>query len=272
MSNAAPAIRAYIYTVPKAGTYLMDAYLSALGMTSTGWHVNLDTYLDTRQFDLTVNATTPSATTVQRPYLGTFRRMPPGSHAVGHFSPLYVPLGVLNKLALRVVAMWRHPREVLVSEFVDFRFRRTDVEFVSARRYPDPRDAFAAYMREHAIAVRHILQDQLLLREVHSHPDFLGRMGFEPLKIVDFRSFLDPEEGWLQARKVARFLGFGQSDERIRQCWREALDADNKTRADALALPLPRQALWTAEAEQRYQALGFELLAARMGYSGGGSD
>jgi hypothetical protein len=267
MSSAAPPVRAYIYTVPKAGTYLMDAYLSALGMASTGWHVDLESYLDTRRLEWQVNVATPSAAAVAQPYLSTFAKMPLGSHAVGHFSPLYIPLGVFARQAMRVVAMWRHPREVLVSEFVDFRFRRTDVEFVSERRQPDSREAFLIYMREHASGIRHICHDQLLLREVHGHPDFRNRLGFDPLKIVDFRTFLDPDEGWLKAREVANFLGFKLSNEQVRQCWQQALDADNKTRADTLALPLPREALWTPEAVRQYKALGFDLLAARMGYS-----
>jgi hypothetical protein len=43
--------KGYIYTIPKAGTYLMSEFLSQIGSNSTGWHISLNQYLDTLGFN-----------------------------------------------------------------------------------------------------------------------------------------------------------------------------------------------------------------------------
>ncbi|MBN8487042.1 MAG: hypothetical protein J0M20_04815 [Burkholderiales bacterium] len=259
-------LRAYIFTVPKAGTYLMDAFLSQLGLNSTGWHVSLNNYLDTGKHDATTNKTTPSATSVARNYLQTFRQVPAGSHAIGHFNPLFVPPAVLNANQYHIVAVRRHPREVLVSEFIDFRHRRSDVRFVSEQTVPDHGEAFEVYMREHAPVIRSICLNYLLLQENCRSLLYRQVMGRDPAIFIDFKQFIDDKRGPEIAQRIAGFLHRSLTPEEVQQRWRAALDADNKTKSDDVKLPYARDTLWTPKAMQRYQDLGFPEIESHLGY------
>lgn len=258
--------RSYIFTIPKAGTYLMDEFLSQLGSASTGWHVSMNNYLDTKKFDAKTNKTQPSTTHVARPYLATFRQVPAGGHAIGHFNPLFVPPGLLNTLGYRVIAVRRHPREVLVSEFIDFRHRRTDVRFVAEATIADPGEAFLAYLREHGPVIRNICANYLLLQDNCRNLFYRQVLGRELALFVDFRQFIDAQRGPDIARRIAAFLGTGLDDAAVQVCWQAALDADNKTKSDDVKLPYARESLWTPKAQARYEELGFPALAAHLGY------
>jgi hypothetical protein len=68
------------------------------------------------------------------------------------------------------------------------------------------------------------------------------------------------------ALRIARFLGHDGRAAEVADWRTEALAADNKTKATDLALPCPRDALWTPAAETAYAALGFDDIAHRLGY------
>lgn len=258
--------RAYIFTIPKAGTYLMDTFLTELGMQPTGWHISLNNYLDTLGHDAEVNKATPSATTVQRHYLATFKRIPEGGHAFGHFNPLFVPPAMLNGMKLHIIAVRRHPREAMVSEFIDFRHRRNDVEFVSVERYPDHREAFLAYMRDHAPVIRNICANYLLLRDSSRNIFYRQLISHDAMLFLDFRQFIDDNRGPEMARRIADFLKLNLPAEEVHTRWRAALDADNKTRSNDVKLPYHRDELWTPAAQRRYEELGFPDIETHLGY------
>jgi len=259
--------RVYIYTVPKAGTYLMDAFLTQLGYSSTGWHISLNNYLDTTAHDEDTNRVRPGETSVARNYLNSFRRVPAGGHAFGHFNPLFVPPAMLRTLDYRIIAVKRHPREVLVSEFIDFRHRRSDVGFVSAQAQPDHRQAFVVYLRDHAPVIRNICMNWLLLLD-NARSAYYREIVGDRVLFIDFKQFLDAKAGPEAALRVEQFLNPAQPRpaERVKQFWSAALAADNKTRSDSLDLPYARDSLWTPEAVARYEELGFPQLASHLGY------
>jgi hypothetical protein len=256
--------RAYIFTVPKAGTYLMSEFLTRLGLASSGWHIAQNKALHTHGLDADTNRSEPSRAMVATSYLSSFRKLPAGQHAFGHFNPLYVPPQVLLDKDYCIIAVRRHPREVLVSEFIDFRHRRRDVDWVSEQRIPDHAEAFLAYLRQHGHVIRNICLNFLLLREASSQLHYLELVGRPRHLFTDFRSFVDPQTGPAEATRIADFLGCRLAASAIEQCHEAALASDNKTKSEGLVLPYPRQALWSDQAEQEYAALGFEHLAAQL--------
>jgi len=264
--GAGDALRAYIYTIPKAGTYLMDEYLTQLGMTPTGWHVSMTHYLDTRQFDADTNRVQPSSTSVPRSYLGTLKNVPAGGHAFGHFSPSFIPPALLQSLNYRIVAVRRHPKEVLVSEFIDFRHRRSDVRFVSEATVPDPAEAFAIYLREHGPVIKNICANYALLRDLHLNHFYQELVGRHRFIFADFRTFIDAKRGGDTALRIAEFLGIDLPQDEVLARWRAALDADNKTKSDTVQLPYARESLWTPTALQLYKDLGLAAMESHLGY------
>ncbi len=258
--------RTYIFTIPKAGTYLMDAFLTCLGSSPTGWHVSMNHYLDTLQFDAQTNKAEPSKTNVKRPYLASFKQVPAGGHAFGHFNPLFVPPAALNALNYRVIAVRRHPREVLVSEFIDFRHRRTDVRFVSEATIADPVAAFETYLREHGPVIRNICANYVLLQDTSKNIFYRQIMGHERSLFLDFRQFIDAKRGGETAQRIAQFLHLDLTPEQVLERWHEALDADNKTKSDDVQLGYGRESLWSDKANALYESLGFTDIAAYLGY------
>lgn len=257
--------RAYIYTVPKAGTYLMSEFLTRLGLASSGWHVAQNKALHTHMLDAETNRSEPSRAMVPTSYLSSFRKLPAGQHAFGHFNPLYVPAQLLQEKDYRIIAVRRHPREVLVSEFIDFRHRRRDVDWVSEARIPDPAEAFTTYLQQHGPVIRNICLSHLLLQHNASLPDYQELAGSAAVLFVDFREFVSPSGGPAVAQAIAGFLGADLGPQDVAQCHAQALASDNKTKSEGLQLPYERPRLWTQGAEQAYAALGFEALAQRMG-------
>lgn len=263
---SARCARAYIYTIPKAGTYLMSAFVHALGWASSGWHVAQNHVLYTLEFDRRTNLERPSKATASDSYLNSFSRLPERQHAFGHFNPLFVPASLLADKDYRVIALRRHPREVLVSEFIDFRHRRHDLAWVGEGRVPDHAEAFALYLREHGPVIRNICLDSLLLEQMQASLDYGELCRGARVLFQDFGTFVGAATGPAAALAIARFLGDGRDADEIAAVRVQALAADNKTKATELVLPYEREALWTQAAEQAYQALGFYSLAARLGY------
>jgi hypothetical protein len=252
--------RIYIYTIPKSGTYLMSGFVHALGFPSTGWHIAQSKTLETLSVDTQTNAREPSTTAVSRSYLNAFKSVPSGHHAFGHFSPLYLTPGLIVDRGYRFIAIKRHPREVLVSEFIDFRHRRTDVAWVSEARIPDPHRAFEAYLAQHGPVIRHICIDFLLMQQTAASPLYRELMREPRHLLLDFARFTDPETGPGVAAEVAAFLGSAMPDTELPHVWAAALNANNKTKTAGLKLPYARASLWTDDAEAHYQRLGFHKI------------
>lgn len=256
--------KVYIYTIPKAGTYLMSEFLSRLGIQNSGWHISENKYLDTKKFDDQTNKVEPSKTKVVRPYLQSFKRLPRGWHAFGHFNPLFVCAGELNKY--RVIAVKRSLKEVLVSEFVDFRFRRADVHFVHRNVIPDSVKAFEVYMKVHAPIIKNIAHNFVLLERLQSDHDYVQLVGANRFHFVDFKSFLSPQTGPSLALDIARHVGVQVGQEEVCSIWQQALAADNKTKSDGVSMDVERDALWSQRALELYAQLNFDELNARLGY------
>jgi hypothetical protein len=253
--------RIYIYTIPKSGTYLMSGFVHALGFPSTGWHIAQSQTLETLSADAKTNAREPSKTAVARGYLDSFTAVPPGHHAYGHFSPLYLTPSLITEHGYRFIAIKRHPRDVLVSEFIDFRHRRVDVAWVSEARIPDPQRAFETYLARHGKVIRHICASFLLLEQTVANPLYRELMRERRHLFLDFARLVDPDLGPIAAAEVAAFLGQTVTGSEVSSEWRKALAADNKTKAAGLALQYDRVALWTEKAEATYAQLAFDELA-----------
>lgn len=262
----APACRGYIYTIPKAGTYLMSAYLEAIGNVSTGWHLNIDSYLNTHAHSAEVNTQYPSRTSVDRGYIETLRHVPPRQHVFGHFNPQYIPTPMVKRRDFRIVAVHRHPRDVLVSSFIDMRYRRKDVDLLSIARIPDVHAAFMTFLREHGPVILSICWNYLMLRHTTAGPHYRRLMGSTRTLFVEFESFIHPISGPVVARDIAALMSVERSDDDIRQCWQRALQAENKTKATNIALDFDRETLWNGAAADWYHAHRFDDVAAELGY------
>lgn len=149
-----PAKCLYIYTLPKAGTYLLTSLCEILGITNSGYHIGFSNYLDTRAHPQEINRHLPSTTRVNQQYIKTFRQCV-GQLAFGHLSPSFLPPGVSH--LTQVIAAFRDPFDVLVSEYNDFRFIRHDVKFCSIQKEADDVAAFNLYLHRQAPVIRDIM-------------------------------------------------------------------------------------------------------------------
>lgn len=254
--------RGYIYTLPKAGTYLIDEFLKRIGSHSTGWHIEYERYLDTLSHDSIVNRETPSKTTKNRLYLDSFRAIPYGWHAFGHLSPIHVPDLILRR-GFSIVCAYRALKDVLVSQFVDFRYRRLDVDMVSLSSCPDVNIAFERYLKVSGPALYGIALQFLIYRELWSHD--LYRSAFRSSAPLFFRfgDFLNEKEGPLVAARIAAHYGCEAAQLDIFRAWRLSLDAENKTKSVNEMIDVDRAALWTDSALSVYRDIGFEKIEAQ---------
>jgi len=144
----------YIYTVPKAGTYLLASLCEEFSIDNSGCHIGFSGFLDTHSHPEEVNRHRPSATRAPQQYIKTFKQCA-GQIAFGHLSPSFLPPGVFNKT--QVITAYRDPLEVLISEYNDFRFIRQDVRFCSKQTEPDDISSFGLYLERQAPIIRDIL-------------------------------------------------------------------------------------------------------------------
>lgn len=244
-------MRIYIQTIPKSGTYFMAAFLSELGFNDTGLHVGLDHVLRTKDFDLRTNVETPGRTRAMQPYAQTILGLAAGDVAFGH-----MPVGLHPIKFPRVffVCCYRHPRKTLVSEFVDFRFRRQDVPWIKPSEIADDRVAFATYLRKCGPEQMDKWRDLLRVRRLVTlrWPGFSARR----YAFVNFDAMLaDPEV----PRALAERLGV--DPQRVPDAMAAARAAETKTKATGLTLD--RNAFWSDEAEAAYAALRAEARVRR---------
>jgi len=238
-------VKIYIYTIPKAGTYLLAEFLERLGFENSGFHVDLESYLDTKKLSLEVNAQTPEAARVDQFFVGTLKGMPDNSLAFGH---LAVPLLGWALPRFSFVCSYRHPRKTLVSEFIDFRFRRKDVEWLSFDTIADDAEAFGQYLIHHGPIHLRIFSQFVACSTLFNDP-FFQRYTPERSIFVNFDTFLkDPSESVRIAEHFGRDAATGLAAREA------ALAAETKTKA--VDLEIDRDSLWTAENERLYEDLG----------------
>lgn len=244
-------MKIYIQTIPKSGTYFMAAFLGQLGFTDTGLHVGLDHVLRTHDVDLKTNVETPWKAREMQPYTQTIRALSSGDVAFGH-----MPVGLhpIRFPDLFFICCYRHPRTTLMSEFVDFRFRRHDVPWIRPAEIPDDRAAFVAYLRKCGPEQMDKWRDLLRLRLLVAlrWPGFSRRR----YAFVNFDAMLsDPAVG----ADLARRLGIDPA--RVPAAMETARAAETKTKATGLALD--RAAFWSDAAEAAYADLGAERRVRR---------
>ena len=144
----------YLYTVPKAGTYLLSNALEELGFKNSGFHISFNGYLDTLGHTAETNRFFPSRTVVKQPFIKTFKSCY-GMLSFGHLSPSFLPPGILKEF--NIICSYRDPFEVLVSEFNDFRFIRRDVKFCSKETCANDITAFTIYLKTQVTVIRDIM-------------------------------------------------------------------------------------------------------------------
>ncbi len=245
-------MKIYIYTIPKAGTYFLADLIERFGFKNTGFHVSQRRFLNTKKFDLETNARTPSKTMERQVFLRTLNRMNEGEIAFGHF-----PAPMMSFLFpdFVFVCAYRHPRKTLVSEFVDFRFRRDDVKWLSPASIHDDQDAFCMFLERHGPVHMSIFAQMLgvtlLIREplCHKHDsDRFHMLNFDAL---------------LRAPEATEHLAakLGKDPACAAKALSQTLAAETKTKATGLTID--RAALWSDKAEALYAKLGAESYVRR---------
>jgi hypothetical protein len=245
-------MRIYIYTIPKAGTYLLADFVARLGFANTGHHVSRDRFLNTAKLDLDTNARTPSKAMERQFFVKTLREQVDSSVSFGH---LPVPLMGFVFPDFRFVCAYRHPRKTLMSEFVDFRFRREDIKWIARDAIPDDRAAFVAFLQRHGQAHMSIFANMIAVTLLRSEP-LCARYDARHIHLTSFDAFLaDPAE----AIRIAAMLDVGPDQALTARA--AALLAETKTKATGL--DVDRDALWSDEAEELYAALNPEAFVTR---------
>ena len=258
--------RLYVFTIPKAGTYFLAGLMGWFGWHDSGWHVAERFVLETHGTDLATNARNPLAVRREQLHTVTLDRLPAGHLCFGHMNPMLFQQPHAGEVA--VLACRRRPRDVLVSEFIDFRFRREDelVEFVSRRRIADDREAFAVYMRDHAPVIADICATLVAYRALRGTGYWTRTRPLAPYVEVAFEDLMGADP--LPAlRRLAESCGVRAGNDRLLQVLQAAKQAENKTKSVGLELPIARQALWTPDAEASWRRHGFPELSTLLGYA-----
>lgn len=243
----------YIYTMPKAGTYLLSSICEEFGISNSGCHIGFGGYLDTRNHEAEVNRYQPSATRVNQTYIKTFKQCA-GLLSFGHLSPSFLPPGVF--LNTQVIVSFRDPMETLISEYNDFRFIRRDVRFCSPQNVVDDITAFGLYLERQAPVIRDIMIEMSRYLDCFSQPLYAAKyhghlpivINFSQLKSPDYRLWLD--------EVFARFLPhcsmtFGQ-----------ALDATygKQTKTKSSGYPFDPELLWSGDNQALVRPLRLKRL------------
>lgn len=261
------ARKLYIFTLPKAGTYFLAQLLSRMGWYDSGIHLAEDHYLDTHRQDLQSARCRPLDVMRTQSYDLTLRALPYGALCFGHMNPMYFARPHLSEVA--VLACRRHPREALVAEFIDFRFRRDEdwVRWVHPSRIPDDRLAFAEYLRQHGRVIADIVATYIAYRQLRQTDFYTGTREMGEYVDLRFEDLMGPAP--LPAmRSIAQTFGQRLDDATLIDILTGARGAENKTKSVGESIAVDRAALWTPQAEAAYQTHGFPRLAELLGYPG----
>ena len=240
-------MKVYIYTIPKAGTYFLADFIGRLGFHNTGFHVNQKKFLNTAKFDLETNARFPSRAMERQSFMKTLRDMNDGDLAFGHFP---VPLMAWIFPDFFFVCSYRHPRQTLVSEFIDFRFRREDVNWIARDQIPDDREAFCTYLERHGQGHMAVFSQMLAITVLRNEP-LCGRFQTEQFYMLNFETLLKSPQS---AVDLAGRLGI--APDRATEALEQTRNAETKTKATGL--DIDRAALWSDRAEELYSSINVE--------------
>jgi len=245
----------YIYTLPKAGTYFIAELLSNLGLNNTGLHLAAHRFLDTKRFTLEQNATTPGIAGVDRFFVPVVRGAGPQDVLFGHF-----PLPRNPNIApshMNYICSYRSPEKTLVSEFMDFRFRRSDVPWVSREKVPDDVTAFELYLGRHGTGPHlEIFKSIIVYHSTVNHPLEHPRER-EKVCFVHFDTLLEQPEA---VRQIAAFLEKDISLQEAQAIHQKTLATETKTKATNLEFD--REALWSDRAREIFAESDFPAAIA----------
>lgn len=247
-------MKVYLFTIPKAGTYFISHLISQMGFKNTGFHVTKNKRLNTLKFDLSSNARTPSITSENVGFLPTLSEVKDREMAFGHFP---APLMAWMLPEFNFICAYRHPRKTLVSEFVDFRFRRADVPSLSRSVIPDDAEAFSTYLKRRGPKHAATFHRMLAARILSSEPN-LNAFSKERFCFVNFERLIeDPTEiiGIARCLRVNNGLNFEEIHAR-------SLAEDTKTRATEI--DFDRSSIWSQDAEDQYANLKLDPILHRM--------
>jgi len=240
----------YIYTLPKAGTYFIAELLSNLGLNNTGLHLAMHRFLDTKRFSLEQNVETPGITEVRKFFVPVVREMKQEDILFGHFALPRNP--EVAPPHMQYICSYRSPKKTLVSEFIDFRFRRTDVPWVSREEIADDATAFALYLERHGTGSHlGIFKSIIVYHSTVNHP-LENPVERERACFVHFDTLLEQPGS---VRKIAAFLGKDISLQEAASVHRKTLGAETKTKA--VTLEVDREALWNARAQEIFSKSEF---------------
>lgn len=116
-----------INSIPKSGTYFIEAALAKLGMCSLNLHISSDFLHDYRGVDQADMHRKPAALAVNVPAAALAEILCVGEMVVGHIDE-HIQLDKIGRLGVRVLHVVRDLREVLVSLY---HFKKNRVEPVS---------------------------------------------------------------------------------------------------------------------------------------------
>lgn len=251
----------YIYTLPKAGTYFVADLLERLGLENTGFHIAKDHYLDTKTHTLEENAQRPTTTTVQRFFAPVVRELAPHQFAFGHF-----PLPLNPQVApphLKYICAYRHPKRTLMSEFIDFRFRRTDLSWISAQKIENDVAAFERYLEVHGTRAHQLIFKNVVTYRILSAHPLQSPLFHDTGIFLNFDKLLrDPKI----VERIAEFVDMPIPLDRAQELLNETLNSETKTKATDLNID--REQFWSERAIELYEASGFPL-AIEMGRDAG---
>lgn len=245
-------MKLYIFTVPKAGTYFLADFIGRLGFENTGFHVSANSFLNTKKLDLQTNTRFPGKAKENRICMRLLREVGHGQLAFGHLSvPILSPLFP----AFRFVCAYRHPRTTLVSEFVDFRFRRLDLPQFSAQEIPDDRYAFCTYLERRAQGHLGHLSEMIAVALLRNE-DCYAHLTADRAYMLNFDKLLQSPG---ECRELCAWLGLDP------ETGPPALDQTRATdtKTNATGIELDREALWSDRARELYARSGAEDLVRR---------
>lgn len=240
----------YIYTLPKAGTYFLAAMLSNLGLRDTGYHMAIHHYLDTGKYTLRENIETPGIAFTKEYFGSVMNRIGKKDVIFGH-APLPFNRNALPE-HMKILCSYRHPRKTLVSEFIDFRFRRLDVPWLSGEQVPDDRAAFELYLERHGLGPHlELFKDTIRYHSLMHHP-LLNPEDKNRAIFVNFETVLrDPAA----ACRIAEFLELPLNAEEVETARQKTLAGETKTKA--VDIGIDREALWSDRAEELFSGSDF---------------
>lgn len=245
----------FLSTIPKAGTYLVAEFIAQLGYCNTGYHIAFDHYLDTKNFDYDTNSEAPSKTVKSANFAEVLEDLKPGDMAFGHLNPLDFPNDLRGNF--HFVCGYRAPRLTLISEFIDFRFRRKDVEWLSTATVSDDKDAFDIYLKNHGQKHRSIWARFLAFHGFQQRQPPTIATSSERVMFYDFAAVLSPQTGPAQLQRLAAFLGTDLDSGETVRTHQRLLQTRTKTSSHDMTLDLPRAELWTPAADRLYGLMGF---------------